>query len=107
MSKYTKGKIEIVQVSVSTYQIWAKPKPNHKAILIASNLNEDDATELVRRYNAFEEGGIVSELRMACDEGLYECERTKINCTCEHKDLGGLLRRIERIESAIAKANPE
>ncbi len=69
--------------------------------------NIANAKELVRRWNAFEEGGIVNELRMACDEGLHECERVKINCTCEHKDLGGLLRRIVRIEAAIAKANPK
>lgn len=67
---YVKGRLEIVQVSVSTYQIWAKPKPNRKAILVASNLNEDDAKELVRRWNAFEKGGMVDELRVACDIGL-------------------------------------
>ena len=65
---YVKGKLEIVQISESTYQVWAKPKPNRKAILVASNLNEDDAKELVRRWNAFEEGGIVDELRLACEE---------------------------------------
>ena len=41
-------------------------------------------------------------LLAACDEGLHECERVKMHCTCKHKDLGSLLKRIERIEAAIA-----
>ena len=42
------------------------------------------------------------ELLAACDEGLHECERAKMHCSCPDKDLGGLLKRIERIEAAIA-----
>ena len=44
------------------------------------------------------------ELLAACDEGLHECERVKMHCSCPDKDLGGLLKRIERIEAAIANA---
>jgi len=43
-------------------------------------------------------------LLAACKEGLHECERVKMHCTCKHKDLGSLLKRIERIEAAIALA---
>ena len=46
-------------------------------------------------------------LLAACDEGLHECERAKMHCTCKHKDLGGLLKRIERIEAAIALTKEE
>jgi hypothetical protein len=46
------------------------------------------------------------DLLAACDEGFHECERVKMYCTCEHKDIAGLLRRIERIEAAIKKALP-
>ena len=62
-----------------------------------------NAKELIRRWNAFEEGGLVGDLRKAADEGLHECERVKINCTCGYKDMASLLRRIERIETAIDK----
>ena len=42
-----------------------------------------------------------TNLRIAADEGLHECERVKMHCTC-NKDLGGLFARIERIEQAIS-----
>ena len=63
-----------------------------------------NAKELVRRWNAFEKNGLVDELRAACDEGLAECERVKMDCKCKWKNLDSLLGRIERIEAAIAKA---
>ena len=44
-----------------------------------------------------------TKLRIAADEGLHECERVKMHCTC-NKDLGGLFARIERIEQAISDA---
>ena len=44
-----------------------------------------------------------TKLRAAADEGLRECERVKMHCTC-YKDLGSLLARIERIEQTIAEA---
>ena len=62
-----------------------------------------NAKELVRRWNAFEDDGLVDELRAACDEGKAECELAMTDCRCEHKDIAGLLLRIERIEAAIAK----
>ena len=63
----------------------------------------EQLTELVRRWNAFEKDGLVDELRAACDEGLAECERVKMDCKCKWKNLDSLLGRIERIEAAIAK----
>ena len=81
------------------------PQNEEDFIRICKIFSFPDAKELVRRWNAFEKGGVVDELKTAADEGLHECERVKINCTCEHKDLGGLLRRIGRIEAAIAKVS--
>lgn len=54
--------------------------------------------ELLRRWNNHD------DLLAAADEGLHECERVKMHCHCSDKDLGGLLKRIERIEQTIAKA---
>ena len=76
MSDFVKGKLEIVQVSVSTYQIWAKPKPNRKALLVASNLNEDDAKELVRRWNAFDELKMIATLGLNAKEALLSISKT-------------------------------
>jgi hypothetical protein len=75
-----------------------------KSININDDIAQANAQELVRRWNAFEDGGLVVKLLAACDEGLHECNRVKMHCTCEHKDIAGLLRRIERIEAAIASA---
>ena len=93
--EFAKGKLEIVKISVSTYQIWAKPKPNRKALLVASNLNEDDAKELVRRWNAFEDGGLVDELRTACKE-LLENEPYGITPYFDEA--------LRKIEAALAKS---
>ena len=67
------------------------------------NQKKKTAKELVRRWNGFEEDRLVDELRAACDEGLAECERVKMDCKCKWKNLDSLLGRIERIEAAIAK----
>ena len=69
---------------------------------IAQNIPTNEiALEIVKRWNSHD------ALLEACDEGLHECERVKMHCTCKHKDLGGLLKRIERIEAAIAEAKKE
>lgn len=44
------------------------------------------------------------KLLAAAEEGLHECERAKMHCTCEWKDIASLLLRIERIKAAIKKA---
>ena len=44
------------------------------------------------------------DLLATCEEGLHECERVKMHCTCKWKDMPSLLLRIERIEAAIKKA---
>ena len=98
MSDYTKGELEIVQVSVSTYQIWAKPKPNRKAILVASNINEDDAKELVRRWNAFEKDGLVDELRKACEAALPFIVAHDVTC-------GTVSGAALQLQAAIAKVS--
>ena len=69
----------------------------------SDDVDEANAKELVRRWNAFEKDGLVDELRAACDEGHAECERVKMDCKCEWVNLDSLLGRIERIEAAIAK----
>ncbi len=95
MSEYTKGKLEIIQVSISTYQIWAKPKPNHKATLVAGNLNEDDAQELIRRWNAFEDGGIVEKLLFACKFAKAQIKK------------GAQKKALPILRAVIVKAKPE
>ncbi len=107
MSDYTKGELEIVQVSVSTYQIWAKPKPNRKAILVASNINEDDAKELVRRWNAFEKDGLVDELKKACKKAKDELGGFLGCCGEDEKkdSFCGFIETFDLCKAAIAKVS--
>ena len=62
---------------------------------------EANAKELVRRWNAFEEGGIVDELRKACEDALKKLnwpiytEREKLKMkSCR-----------EKLKAAIAKVS--
>jgi hypothetical protein len=77
----------VMRGKISICRCFGKPK-----------VAEANAQELVRRWNSHD------DLLAACDEGLHECERVKINCTCELKDISSLLKRIERIEAAISQA---
>lgn len=69
-----------------------------------------NAKELVRRWNAFEEGGIIEELRKAC-KGLVHrgsCIIQSHQCV-EHKggdccDLAYMLDAIQKGKAALAKS---
>ena len=66
---------------------------------------EANAKELVRRWNAFEEGGIVDELRKACKIGLGKA----LGISKVAAELGAPItithqKQIERIEAALAKS---
>ncbi len=105
MSEHTKGALKLSRTLnfSGTYTIWIKYngkrifsiRENSDNITLAQF--EANALHLVKCWNSHD------ELLAACDEGLHECERVKY-CSCPDKDLGGLLRRIERIEAAIANA---
>ncbi len=75
------SKWEIVQVSISTYQIWTKPKPNRKEIMIAGNLTEDVAKRIVLCCNSHD--GLVEALKKYGDH-LGTCytnlKMGKCNC---------------------------
>ena len=106
--EHTKGKFEAMPYTRRDGDNirWVKAvKGKKQAICQTFKPNaEANAKELVRRWNAFEKDGLVDGLRAACDEGLAECERVKMDCKCKWKNLDSLLGRIERIEAAIAKA---
>ncbi|HDY88121.1 MAG TPA: hypothetical protein ENH82_08425 [bacterium] len=70
---------------------------------------EANAKELVRRWNGYEDGGIVDELRKACEESqkaimlLYECNKD-VEITLGS---GIQLKKAEKLlEAAIEKAKP-
>ena len=67
MSKYTKGRIEISQESINAIDFLSEKEGN----VVAQIISDDDeltptefanAEEMVRRWNAFEEGGLVEQL---------------------------------------------
>lgn len=55
------------------------------------------------KYDALKQSH--EKLRAAADEGLHECERVKMHAWLQKdNDIGSLLKRIERIEQALAEA---
>ena len=69
-------------------------------------VNKSKYSKILYEYGCYaqEIGSQRDDLLAACDEGLAECERVKMDCKCEWKNLDSLLGRIERIEAALAKA---
>ena len=129
MSEYTKGKLELsseygencIIVDSKGNEIFdACPidsetdenKRNNNQFWASGKITKANAKELVRRYNAFEEDGIVSELVVACKIGLDAMEGLKkiserIGTTkdiIQHKELVEL---VEFVENALANAKPE
>ena len=62
------------------------------------------AAEFVRRWNAFEDGGIVDELVVACEE-LYDIYKKK--CTKQHIKFDRIAKMHRLVKQATAKAKPE
>ena len=91
---------------------WVKIWLNQLQIATMQGVCQDEAEalakEFVRRWNAFEDGGIVSELVEACEIGLGKA----LGISEVAKELGSKImpihkRQIEIIKAAIAKATPE
>ena len=102
--EHTKGKLEIVIIGKFDYHKLCRiGDTEHKDVL--EDIPTEQAIvylkELVRRWNAFEDGGLVDELRKACQEGLAECQRS---AHILNIDKNGLPERITLIEAALAKS---
>lgn len=97
MSEYTKGKMELNDIR--PWEIWvgadihiADVHGNHEA-------RRANAKEIVRRWNAFEEGGIVSDLVKDGKDLLLFSECSPF---CEDRK-----RAQDKFKITLAKARPE
>lgn len=109
MSEYTKGKLHRHDSDIHIQQ--TKPDGSvveHSCIAIANDVLpnfEANATELVRRWNAFEENGLVADLLEACERAM---RIKKLWCPDElygDVDEGTALWTMhDTIKAAIAKA---
>ena len=110
--EHTKGKIEVSSSNPNYTYVLKDGKANGLfAECDAGNYarskeeGEANAKELVRRWNAFEEGGIVEELKIACDVGLDAINALlKMDIKFNTKNKKSLNEIIEFVEAALAKS---
>ena len=98
MSEFTKGEWKVTDEEVRGADIFYRIEvKDYGLIALVDATPESDEPKANARLIA-----AAPDLYEACQEGLAECERSKILGATE--DLAGLLDRIKRIEQALAKA---
>lgn len=90
--EHTEGKLE--HGHIYDWELWIGADYHIADVHGNLSTRHANATELVRRWNAFEEGGIVSDLIEACDES---------RALLSH-GVGQHTHVIAKIEAALAKA---
>lgn len=104
MSEFTKGELEVIIGKHNYHKLCRVSDTEHKDIL--ENLPTEQAIaylkELVRRWNAFEEDGLVADLMEACHNTLGAYDALKV--TGLDKELPGYEHCLKFLKAAIAKA---
>ena len=110
--EHTKGELEIMPYTQRDGDNirWVKAvRGKRQAICQTFKPNaEANAKELVRRWNAFEEGGMVDELKVACKIGLDSMQgllRIGIEMGASNKNKREHNEGIKFVEAAIAKVS--
>jgi hypothetical protein len=111
---HTKGELHCHDLDIHTWRAVNDKVVEHTCIASmneSSQLNDEaNAKELVRRWNAFEEDGLVADLLEACKLGLESMKGlleigVKIGASNKNKRLHA--KNIKQVEAAIAKAKKE
>ena len=107
MSEFTKGEMKFTSGRDKGW--WVKLWLNQICIATMQGVYQDDAIviakELVRRWNAFEDGGLVDELKVACDIGLDAMNALlEIDIKLNSKNKKSLKETIKFAEAALAKS---
>ena len=116
MSEHTKGELRLIRSSKHPGDIFVKIKGTERKFLckfyggggteISPSEAEDNVAHFIKCWNAFEEGGIVDELRIACAKGLGALEAVlnfAKNSGMDVKNETVLKADIDSIKAALAK----
>lgn len=116
MNEYTKGFLMQEQAAENAIDILSK-RDGYSVVASIVACDEDElsgtqranATELVRRWNAFEEGGLVEDLVNECKKAMLDIAEASIKFERKHHKIGQewLEQAIHRLEAALAKAGKE
>lgn len=101
MNEYTKGKLELNDIR--PWEIWVGADIHIADVHGNHETRRANARELVRRWNAFEEGGLVEEAIEACKE-----TQKLFAFIAENYKSAPRFPTVERlVDNVLAKAKPE